>query len=277
MNHSTEDRKPPYYITPLEELDLRIQTSKVTPSPVISAATSFDDFVRQLMVPGTVTELYRRASGIRFSAWETESIRASLAGGILKEILARKFAEDGSHPPYIRVACTGNGTYDHLAGQFGCAVEEDEQGDYGSPTILEIWPAKHYSPMHSHGDTTGIVYCLTGQIDVMVYDSLDWNAKKLGLVTLTPGQCAWLTDRQFAVHKVYCPMTEGNFAATFHVYLNKDEQPLLMSGPEPHTRDEFDYVDENPPHEVKTFVTYSDLSWRILRREMANYAAKMGL
>jgi hypothetical protein len=279
MSQANESLKPPFYITREEELKLRIQADQLAPSPAIAPATSFDDFVRQLMIPSTVMELARKTSSIHFSAWETEAIRASLNSGILKEILIDKYKKDTSHPAYIRVACTGKGDYDDLAVKYDAAPttaeEEAHRGDFGSPVVLEIWPAGHYSPIHSHGQTTGIIYCLTGQIEVMVYEWLDWEAKKLALLTLTPGQCAWLTERQFAVHKVFCPMPEGSFAATFHVYLNKDELPLLKAKPKPDTRDQFDFVEENAPHEKKVFATYSDLSWAILRKEMARYAAKM--
>ncbi|HYY58050.1 MAG TPA: hypothetical protein VE842_12015 [Pyrinomonadaceae bacterium] len=283
---SDEKRKPPFYVTREEELALRIAADRIDPALVITRATSFDEYVRQLMIPTTVMEMSRKADDLRFASWEVESIRASLADGILKKILREKKKLDNSHPPYIRVACTGKGDYDDLAqehlsaryGLFMTAEEQEHEGDYGSPVILEIWPAKHYSPIHSHGDTTGIIYCLTGQIDVMVYEKLAWDSKQAGLLTLTPGQCAWLTKDRFAVHKVYCPMAEGNFAATFHVYLNEDELPLVrMTAPKPHTRDIFMYIDEKPPHKKKKFTTYSDLSWRILRKEMAQYAAQNGM
>lgn len=296
---------PPYYIDRKEELTLRIKASqgillnKVPTSLVIGQATSFDDYVRQLMIPTRVLELARKASAIRFSAWEAEAIRASIAPegrGILREILMLKARADNSHPPYIRVACTGKGDYDELAAErYGYEVEEEDihKGDFGSPVVLEIWPAQHYSPMHSHGDTTGIIYCLAGQIDVMAYADLDWNAEKVGLMTLTPGQCAWLDGERFAVHKVYCPMDGGdrpvgpdnllndssNYAATFHVYLNQSELPLVSATPEPEpdTRDQFTFVNEKPPHDIIPFPTYSDISWRILRRVMADYAAKLGI
>jgi hypothetical protein len=297
---------PPYYITRQEELELRIKASqgivmnKVPTSLVIGQATSFDDYVRQLMIPTRVLELARKASTIRFSAWEAEAIRASIApgGGLLREILEKKAAKDDSHPPYIRVACTGKGDYDDMAAaKYGYTISMDEEdihkGEFGSPVVLEIWPAQHYSPMHSHGKTTGIIYSLSGQIDVMAYAGLDWEAEKVGLLTLTPGQCAWLDGERFAVHKVYCPMDGGdnpvgpdnllndssNYAATFHVYLNESELPLVRAKrkPESDTRDEFTFVDEKPPHKLVPFTTYSDLSWRILRRVMADYAAKLGM
>lgn len=269
---------PPFYITPEEELALRLQAHRLTPSPVIEQATSFDEYVRQLMIPTTILELARKASGIRFSSWEVEAIRESLQRGLLRKILAEKQRQDRSHPPYIRVACTGKGDFDDLAAaEFGHFVPEgaaDHAGDFGSPAILEIWPAGHFSPIHSHGETAGIIYCLTGQIDVMLYDRLDWNAEKLALLTLTPGQCAWLNEKHFPVHKVHCPMAPGLFAATFHVYLNQDELPLLQKEAEPHTRDQFEFIDELPPHRPDVFLTYSDLSWRVLRQELAKYAAR---
>ncbi|MEC7119888.1 MAG: hypothetical protein VXW65_08315 [Pseudomonadota bacterium] len=272
-------RKPPFFITREEELQLRIAADRLPISPVIAPASSFDDFTRQLMIPSSVMELERKASSIHFSAWETESIRQSLHDGILKDILDEKAQKDPSHPPYIRVACTGKGDYDDwiISNNPELHHESNSQhaGDYGSPVVLEIWPAGHYSPIHSHGSTTGIVYCLTGQIELMAYADLAWDAEKLALVTLTTGQCAWLNDQNFAVHKVYCPMPEGNFAATFHVYLNQSELPLLKASGQSHTRDAFDFVEEDAPHDLSQFETYSDLSWTLLRREMSRIAAQM--
>ncbi len=279
MSLPPNDLSPPFYVTPAEELDLRIRANQLVPAPVVSSATSFDDFVRQLMIPASVMELARKASNIRFAGWETEAIGHSIKSGILGHILKEKAKEDTSHPPYIRVACTGKGDYDDVVSTIHPELSvssHEHHGDFGSPTVLEIWPAGHYSPIHSHGTTTGIIHCLTGQIDVMAYETLDWNAKKLGLLTLTAGQCAWLTDKQFAVHKVYCPMSKGTFAATFHVYLNKEELPLLKTDMQSENRDAFDFIDETT-HEHGMFKTYSDLSWKVLRSEMAWYAAKTSL
>lgn len=300
-----EEPRPPFYITKQQELELRIKASQgielngLPTSLVITQATSFDDYVRQLMIPTTVMELARKASSIRFSAWEAEAIRASLApdgGGILRRILVEKAKQDDSHPPYIRVAATGRGDYDHLAAEYGysmagAAEAQQHEGDFGSPVVLEIWPAQHYSPMHSHGNTTGIIYCLTGQIDVMAYADLKWDAAKLGLLTLTPGQCAWLAGERFAVHRVYCPMDGGsepvgpgnllnqtsNYAATFHVYVNRSELPLLQAKPQHDTRDEFTFIDEKEHDKQVPFPTYSDLSWNILRKILAEHAAKIGM
>jgi hypothetical protein len=282
------DARPPFFVTKEEERALRISAEYLSPSLVIAQPTSFDEYTRQLMVPPTVMDLARKASDIRLSAWEVEGIRAQLdpEGGLLRRILTEKIKADNTHPPYIRVACTGKGDYDDLAGEYGYQATQ-HPGDAGSPVVLEIWPAQHYSPMHSHGGTTGIIYCLAGQIDVMVYGGLSWDADKLGLLTLTPGQCAWLAGDQFSVHKVYCPMDGGSkavgphnllnettdYAATFHVYLNEDEAiPDTYVPAKPGSREIFSFVNEET-HEVKDFTTYSDLSWHVLRKVLADYAA----
>ncbi|OPC76570.1 hypothetical protein B4N89_47070 [Embleya scabrispora] len=278
----------PFHITPNEERCLRTQGARVAPSPVIAQAASFDEYVRQLMIPPAVMDLYRKAADLRMSPIEIEAMRKHLAplapgsNGLLRRIMLDKAERDDTHPPYIRVACTGRGTYDQWAVDHGhIDTLDDPYGDIGSPAVLEIWPAQHYSPIHSHGKTTGIVFCLAGQLDVMVYDRLAKDATKLALVTLTPGQCAWLTKTNFAVHKVYCPLDGGNgptrpdyinntdeFGASFHVYLNEDEL-TVQAYDESDTRDAFDYIDEITG-EQRQFKTYSDLSWSILRRVLAN-------
>ncbi|WP_406161902.1 hypothetical protein OG806_39785 [Streptomyces sp. NBC_00882] len=290
---SLEPRGPryPFHITKDEERQLRLKGAEAVPSLVIGQATSFDEYARQLMIPPAVMDLARKAEDLRLSAWEVEAMRRHLAPaaepgdkvGLLRHILLKKYKKDRSHPPYIRVACSGRGDYDHLAAKHGHLHPDDHpKGDIGSPVVLEIWPAQHYSPIHSHGHTTGIVFCLAGQLDVMVYEHLEWDARKLGLLTLTPGQCAWLSKDNYAVHRVYCPMDGGggttspgymnstaDFGASFHVYLNPDQTLVHDKDGDSYSRDSFDYIDEKSKKRG-AFATESDLSWSILRRVLAN-------
>ncbi|GAA5611270.1 hypothetical protein CP981_01300 [Streptomyces platensis] len=282
--------KHPFHITKEEERQLRLQGAQAVPSLVIGQATSFDEYARQLMIPPAVMDLARKAEDLRLSAWEIEALRHHLAPGepgrkmgLLRRILHAKQGDDVSHPPYIRVACSGRGHYDELATKHGHLDSKDlPEGDIGSPVVLEIWPAQHYSPIHSHGHTTGIVFCLAGQLDVMVYEHLDWNATKLGLLTLTPGQCAWLSKDTYAVHRVFCPMNGGDgttgpgymnstdeFGASFHVYLNPEGTAVEHHDGDSNSRDSFDYIDEDGKDQ-RHFATHSDLSWSILRRVLAN-------
>ncbi|WP_369179628.1 hypothetical protein [Streptomyces mutabilis] len=116
----------------------------------------------------------------------------------------------------------------------------------------------------------------------MVHEHLDWNARELGLITLTPGQRAWLSRDNYAVHRVYCPMDDGggstgpgymnasaDFGASFHVYLNPEETGVEDDDGDSYSRDAFNYTDEESKKR-SAFATESDLSWSILRRVLAN-------
>ncbi|QRX90195.1 hypothetical protein [Streptomyces noursei] len=46
-------------------------------------------------------------------------------------------------------------------------------------------------------------------------------------------------------------------------------EPYHREAVEPNSVDVFSYVQEQEPHEVKPFITYSDLSWRALRMVLA--------
>lgn len=288
----------PFHITQEEDRELRRKAARAVPAAVINQASFFDEYVQQLMIPPVVMDMVRKAENMRLAPWEVAAMRKHLAPaevsgdkvGLLRKILQFKACADKTHPPYIRVACTGSSEYDYLALEDGHVLSLPEGKDVGSPVVLEIWPAQHYSPIHSHGDTTGIVFCLAGQLDVMLYDSLDWNARKLGLITLSPGQCAWLSKDTYAVHRVYCPLNGGEgttgpgfmnsteeFGASFHVYLNEDETAMVPHDhhhhdhhhEKHHSRKAFDFIDEKSKKKG-TFKTHSDLSWSVLRSVLAD-------
>ena len=64
---ASESVRPPFFVTKDEERTLRINAGRLSPSLVITQATSFDEYARQLMVPSTVMDLARKASEIRLS------------------------------------------------------------------------------------------------------------------------------------------------------------------------------------------------------------------
>jgi len=252
----------------------RENAGKLSPSPFYAPAASFDDFATTLFIPSIISTLYEKVKFLRFAPWEISAIQHSLDSGVLKTVLDKKFKADPSHPAYIRIAITGKGNYDDWIVKeqnLKLADEEkkDVKGDFGQATVLEIWPGGHYSTIHSHGNTTGILLGMAGHLDILNYDSLDWNAKKVAMITLHPGQVCWLHQETFAVHKVSCPLPRYQFGASFHVYVNKDELPKLqMAPPGSENRDAFDSVGELEPHDFEVMTTYSDLSWPVLRQEL---------
>ncbi|MDH6121343.1 hypothetical protein [Kitasatospora sp. GAS204B] len=63
----------------------------------------------------------------------------------------------------------------------------------------------------------------------------------------------------------------SEFAASFHVYLNENELSMDSYTAADLNRDTFRYIDELD-HKEKEFRTYSDLSWNVLRKVLADTA-----
>jgi hypothetical protein len=133
-----------------------------------------------------------------------------------------------SRTTYIRVDC------------FGKRVQ--------SPCLLEIWPGGHRSPIHEHANSTGLMKGVFGRVDIMLYEGLATRPKEVALLSMTPERCSWMSPDHYQAHKVYCPMDERDFAATFHIYTDTQS-------------DVFKYRDEQEPHRIAEFVTESDITW----------------
>lgn len=226
-----------FNITAEQELRLRYQAKELKPAPVIKQPKTFDEYVKQHEIPYEVMEMSRLTKDVSLSAWEQEAIRYSLNHGHLSE---RETAQDKKS--YIRVDCFG--------------VDEK------SPCVLEIWPGGHYSPIHEHAGSTGIIKGLVGRVDIMLYEQLYWKAKKLGMLTLTSGHISWLSEsygkRRYQIHQVYCPMAEDDYAATFHIYNNWQKETFGYCPHEP-TEDESECQ--------KEFITVSHYHWNELREK----------
>jgi hypothetical protein len=212
---------------------LREAVSFLSPSPLIFEARRVFDYGRQHEIPERAFDLYRRTRGLSLSYWEQEAIRASLnsSDGALRKLLVTKAARAGVSDPkstYIRVDC------------FGKRIQ--------SPCLLEIWPGGHHSPIHEHASSTGLMKGVFGRVDIMLYEGLSANPKQVALLAMTPEHCSWMSPDHYQAHKVYCPMSEHDFAATFHLYTETQS-------------DVFKYRDEREPHNIAEFVTESDISW----------------
>lgn len=229
----------PFHVTEEEAAQLRLAALYNKPSPIIVEPRDVEEMMGMNDVPEEALALFRRANTLRLSLWEREAIRRSLRTGALRKIVEDKGkGDDFPEMAYVRVDC------------YSKAIQ--------TPCVLEIWPGGHYSFMHEHSNSSGIVFGLAGRVDAMVYEKLDWNAKKLGLVSIDRGQAAWLNRSTFQVHKLFCPLPPDEYAATFHIYTGCDD-------------DIFRYVHEKPPYQVADFVTKSDISWfdlvRVLEQE----------
>lgn len=218
----------PFGINEEQAAQLRLNGLYARPSPLIVEPRDVEEMMGMNDVTEDALALYRRAGTLRLSLWEREAIRRSLQKGVLHDIMIEKQAEV-PYPDmvYLRVDC------------YVKAVQ--------APCILEIWPGQHYSFIHEHSDSTGIVFGLAGRVDAMVYKSLAWDAEKLALISIDRGNAAWLDKEYFQVHRLFCPLPRDEYGATFHIYN--------------HCKDEyFRYVDEKT-HEIELFETKSDINW----------------
>ena len=212
---------------------LRNAVGFLSPSPLIFEARRMFDYGRQHEIPDRAFDLHRRTHGLSLSYWEQEAIRVSLNSpdGALRKLLDMKACRAGINDPkstYIRVDC------------FGKRIQ--------SPCLLEIWPGGHHSPIHEHASSTGLMKGVFGRVDIMLYERLSKSPKQVALLSMTPERCSWMSPDHYQAHKVYCPMEEHDFAATFHLYTDTQS-------------DVFRYRDESEPHDIAEFVTESDISW----------------
>ena len=212
---------------------LRAAVAYLSPSPLIFEARRVFDYGRQHEIPTRAIELYWRTRALSLSQWEQEAIRVSLNSpeGALRQILEMKAARQGvadSPTAYIRIDC------------FGKRVQ--------SPCLLEIWPGGHYSPIHEHASSTGLMKGVFGRVDIMLYESLGAQPKEVALLSMTAERCSWMSPEHYQAHKVFCPMAAHDFAATFHIYVD--------------TQGEFfRYREEAAPHRIAEFLTESDITW----------------
>jgi len=205
----------------------------LSPSPLIFEPTGVFDYGRLHEIPEAAFDLYRRSARLRLTHWEQEAIRASLnrPDGALRHLLDAKASREGvtdRRTTYLRVDC------------FGKRIQ--------SPCLLEIWPGGHYSPIHEHAESIGLMKGVFGRVDIMLYEGLSSDPKASALLNVTPAHCSWMSPAHFQAHKVYCPMDAHDFAATFHIYTETKS-------------DVFKYREERAPHRIAEFVTESDISW----------------
>ncbi|HLQ91320.1 MAG TPA: hypothetical protein VK148_14945 [Xanthobacteraceae bacterium] len=216
-----------------EAASLREAVDYLSPSPLIFDARRVFDYGRQHEIPQRALDLFRATRKLKLSAWEQESIRSSLnsRNGALRRLLEMKADRSGvkdSKSTYIRVDC------------FGKRIQ--------SPCLLEIWPGGHHSPIHEHANSIGLMKGVFGRVDIMLYESLAAAPKKLALLSMTADRCSWMSPEHYQAHKVYCPMDQNDFAATFHIYTETKSNV-------------FKYREEQAPHRINEFVTESDISW----------------
>ena len=185
----------------------------------------------------------------------TDAIRYSIntEGKMLHNKLKEKATEFGTKPnpneTYLRITL---GSY--------------RGNSPGVPYVLEIWPYKHYSPIHSHGNAYAIIKVLHGSINVHVHNKkvLKSDQEPLKKVTISKGDVTWISPNWYQTHRLIND-TSGDYCATIQCYQYGDEDQCHC----PY----FKYIsDEN---QIENFLPNSDFQFTTFREkvleEYSNY------
>ena len=122
----------------------------------------------------------------------------------------------------------------------------------GIPYVLEIWPSKHRSPIHNHGNAHAVIKVLFGSIRVQIFNKHTTTADAVPLKEFDAraGDVTWISRNWYQTHRLV-NITE-DFCATIQCYKYDDEENRHW----PY----FDYVSDDSA--IKRFLPDSDFEFQ---------------
>ena len=129
----------------------------------------------------------------------------------------------------------------------------------GIPYVLEIWPYKHYSPIHSHGNSYAIIKVVHGSINVHVHNKKvkKHDQEPLKKIKISKGDVTWISPNWYQTHQLIND-TSGDYCATLQCYQYGDEDQ--------HHWPYFNYVSEQD--QIEDFLPNSDFQFISLREKL---------
>lgn len=107
----------------------------------------------------------------------------------LSEKAKKSFGSNNQKTSYLRV------TFEYVDGS-----------SPGQPYVLEIWPKEHFSPIHNHGNTVGIIKLLDGSLISEYFNPLtetnNMYQEPVKTTSLHAGQITWLTPTMYQTHRL---------------------------------------------------------------------------
>jgi hypothetical protein len=134
----------------------------------------------------------------------------------------------------------------------------------GIPYVMEIWPAGHYSPIHSHAAADAIIRVLHGSIHVKLFPFLCASTdgvEPFSSAHFKKDERTWISPTLNQVHQL--KNVTNDVCVTIQCYMYEDKDKAHY--------DYFDYLDENgeeqqyEPDSDMGFVEFKDL----IRKEWA--------
>lgn len=107
----------------------------------------------------------------------------------------------------------------------------------GIPYVMEIWPSKHYSPIHSHANANAIIRVLHGSINVKLFPFLSEEENiAFGEANFDKEDITWISPELNQIHQLK-NINQKQTCITIQCY---------MYGSNNNTHyDYFDYIDDN--------------------------------
>ena len=110
----------------------------------------------------------------------------------------------------------------------------------GIPYVMEIWPPKHFSPVHNHSGANAIIRVLHGKINVKLFsflcDEKD-SIEPFNEVQFVKGDITWISPTLNQVHQLKNLETNKNTCITIQCYMYDEIDKTHY--------DYFDYLDSN--------------------------------
>lgn len=179
----------------------------------------------------------------------SQAIKQSIEDGWCKERLLEKSGEFSKEDPnfdetYLRIT-----------------LGENNGESPGIPYVLEIWPAGHYSPIHSHGNAEAIIKVLHGDIHVKLFPFL--GEESFATADFTKDDFTWISPNLNQIHQLQNRSTEEP-CMTIQCYMYDTEDKTHY--------DYFDYLDNT--NTVQKYEPDSDMDFvafkELMREEWYN-------
>ena len=104
----------------------------------------------------------------------------------------------------------------------------------GIPYVMEIWPAGHYSPVHSHAGAEAVIRVLEGGIHVDLYPYLSKDVAPFAGADFVKGDVMWISPTLNQTHQLKNFQTATCITIQCYMYDGEDDKHY----------DYFDYLDE---------------------------------
>ena len=129
----------------------------------------------------------------------------------------------------------------------------------GIPYVMEIWPAGHFSPIHSHAGAEAVIRVLEGGIHVMLFPYLSGKVDSFASADFVEGDVMWISPTLNQTHQLVNTSSETCITIQCYMYDEANERHY----------DYFDYIDSNGG--IKQYEPDSDMEFvefkELMRKE----------